>query len=218
MPARRPRTQRTECQASERRNKTKHHPAVYLVLPSLAFSASRLLSPSPDKSETEVVKIAKSPHRVHQIEPVMRQYCSIFYLSLSRYYLCPSLFSNCFAVIHSSLPDDKIVIGEMRQQRNSTLDTSRQLCLSYIYRLDWTSTGFDGTMHEYTISAGDREAFKLHSVIFRAVLSTRFLNSLLFQRTVLISVQTHQTTLHECLLNATKLAKTSTVPIPGRKL
>ena len=55
----------------------------------------------------------------------------------------------------------------MRQQRDSTLDTSRQLCLSYIYRLDWTSTSFDGTMHEYTISAGDGEALKLHSVIFR---------------------------------------------------
>ena len=90
--ARRPRTQRTECQASERRNET----VVYLVPPLLAFSASRSLSPSPDKSETAVVEIAKSPQRVHQIEPVMRQYCSIFYLSLSRYYLCPSLFSNRF--------------------------------------------------------------------------------------------------------------------------
>ena len=111
---------------------------VCLVPSSLAFSASRSLSPSPDKSETEVVGIAKSPHRVQQTKPVMRQYSSIFYLSLSRYYLCPSLFSGQFAVIHSSLFDGKIVIGEMRQQRDSTLDTSRQLCLSCIYRLVWS--------------------------------------------------------------------------------
>ena len=57
----------------------------------------------------------------------------------------------------------------MRQQCDSTLDTSRQLCISYIYRLDWTSTSFDGTRHEYTISAGDGESLKLHSVISRAV-------------------------------------------------
>ena len=62
----------------------------------------------------------------------------------------------------------------MLQQRDSTLDTSRQLCLSYIYRLDWTSTGFDGTMHEYTINAGGGESLKLHSVISRVI------NSLLF--------------------------------------
>ena len=84
----------------------------------------------------------------------------------------------------------------MRQQRDLTLDTYRQLCLSYIYRLAWTSTGSGGTWHEYTISAGDGGTLKLHSVIFRAVLSTRFINSLLFQRTVLISIQTHRSTLH----------------------
>ena len=160
----------------------------------------------------------KSPHRVHQTEPVTRQYSSIFYLSLSRYYLCPSLFSSQFAVIHSSLIDGKIVIGEMRQQRNSTLDTSWQLCLSYIYRLLWSSTGFDGTRHEYTLSVDDGESLKLHSVIPRVCLSTRFTNSLLFQRKVLISVQTHQTTLHECLPEATIPAKSFFLPIPGRKL
>ena len=37
------------------------------------------------------------------------------------------------------------------------------------------------------------ESLKLHSVIPRVGVSTRFINSLLFQRTVLISVQTHQT-------------------------
>ena len=95
----------------------------------------------------------------------------------------------------------------MRQQRDSTLDTPRQLCISYIYRLDWTSTGFDGTRHEYTISAGDGESLKLHSVFARVCLSTRVINSLLFQRTVVISAQTHQTTLHECLLKATVPSK-----------
>ena len=120
-------------------------------------------------------------------------------------------------MIHSSLPYDKIVIGEMRQQRDSTLDTSRQLCLSYIYRLDWTSTGFDGTIHEYTINAGDGESLKLHSVISPVCLSTRVRNPLLFQRAVVISAQTHQTTLHLCLPEATIPAKTSFLPIPGRK-
>ena len=75
LPAQRARTQRTECQASDRRSETKHHPIVCLVPFSLAFSASRSLSPSPDKSETEVVGIAKSPHRVHQTESLTRQYC-----------------------------------------------------------------------------------------------------------------------------------------------
>ena len=53
---------------------------------ALARSRSISLSPSPDKRETEVVGIAKNPHHVHQTEPVMRQYCSIFYLSLWRAY------------------------------------------------------------------------------------------------------------------------------------
>ena len=48
--------------------------------------------------------------------------------------------------------------------------------------------------------------------------TVRVINSLLFQRTVVISIQTHQTTLHRCLLKATALAKTSFWPIPGRKL
>ena len=50
-PARPSRTQRTECQASERRNKTKYKRVVCLLLSSLAFSASQSLSPSPDKSD-----------------------------------------------------------------------------------------------------------------------------------------------------------------------
>ena len=69
--ARPSRTQRTECQASTRRTETKYQRVVCLVLSSLAFSVfarslSISLSPSPDKSETEVVGIAKSPYRVHQ--------------------------------------------------------------------------------------------------------------------------------------------------------
>ena len=138
------------------------------IIPSSISYRPRSLSVPLARSRlrrTRVVGIVKNPHRLHQIEPVTRQYCSIFYLSLSRQYLCPFLFSSRFAVIHSSLPYDKIVIGEMPQQRDSTLDTSRQLCLSYIYRLDWTSTGFERTIHEYTINAGDGESLKLHSVI-----------------------------------------------------
>ena len=70
-------------------------------------------------------------------------------------------------MIHSSLPDDKIVIGEMRQQRDAALHTYRQLCLSYIYWLAWTSTGSDATWGEYTISAGGGESLKPHSAISR---------------------------------------------------
>ena len=106
----------------------------------------------------------------------------------------------------------------MRQQRDTTLDTYRQLCLSYIYRLAWTSTGSDGTWREYTISAGDGESLKHNSVISRICLSIRVINSLLFQRTVLISVQTHQTRLHGCLMEATIPVKASFLPIPRRKL
>ena len=39
----------------------------------------------------------------------------------------------------------------MRQQRDSTLNMSRQVCLSYIYRLAWTSTGSDATWRELVI-------------------------------------------------------------------
>ena len=110
----------------------------------------------------------------------------------------------------------------MRQQRDMTLDTYRQLCLSYIYRLAWTSTGSDGTWRECTINAGDGESLKHNSVISRVCasfcLNTRVINSSLFHRTVLISVQTHQTRLHGCLQEATIPAKTSFLPIPRRKL
>ena len=110
----------------------------------------------------------------------------------------------------------------MRQQRDMTLDTYRQLCLSYIYRLAWTSTGSDGTWRECTINAGDGESLKHNSVISRVCgsfcLNTRVINSSLFHRTVLISVQTHQTRLHGCLQEATIPAKSSFLPIPRRKL
>ena len=57
---------------------------------SLARSRSISFSPSPDKSETKVVGKAKNAHRVHQTEPIRRQYC------IKRIF--PKLQACCFTV------------------------------------------------------------------------------------------------------------------------
>ena len=58
---------------------------------ALARSRSISLSSSPDKSETEVVEIARNPYRVHQTEHIRRQYSSLltrpsnFFISISQF-------------------------------------------------------------------------------------------------------------------------------------
>ena len=70
--ARPSRTQRTECHGARKteRDKTSTcRPVSYRprsLSVALARSPSISLSPSPDKSETDVVEIARNPYRVHQ--------------------------------------------------------------------------------------------------------------------------------------------------------